>query len=320
MTIETTDPTPSASLARFQGEPSATTMSLVQWAQEAEAAYTLAQNLCNTPFAAAWKGDPYGAAAAILRGSEVGLSPVTSLSAFDNIQGQPAPKAITLRALVQSHGHDLEILEETPERAVARYRRNGAGEWRTTDFTIEDARAMKLLGKANWQNQPRAMLVARVTSKAARMVASDVILGIGYSSEELYDESPTRHTVTATPDAPAADRMAAMLRTETSDPDPVVDNAAESPASDQRAADEPSGSEPDEDGTRLLSNRTKFGRLFYARMSERAFDSDQERIEYMSETVGRLVTSSKELTEDEGRKILARLDDEAGVQEAEVVS
>jgi len=163
------------------------TLSLVEWAHEAAAANQLAKSLCKTPFAGQFKGDEYGATAAILRGAEIGLTPVTSLAAFDLIQGQPAPKAITLRALAQSRGHDLEITEATTERAVARYRRAGASEWRECEFTIEDAQRMGLLSKDNWKKQPKAMLEARVTSKAARLVAADVLLGIGYSAEEIRD-------------------------------------------------------------------------------------------------------------------------------------
>ena len=169
-------------------QPSATAMRLVEWAQEAQAAHQLASALCKTPFAGQFKDNPGAATAAILRGHEMGLTPVTSLSAFDVIQGQPAPKAITLRALVQSHGHDLEIVESTNERAVARYRRAGRSDWQTCEWTIDDARAMGLLSKDNWKKQPKRMLEARVTSLGARLVASDVILGIGYSSEELRDD------------------------------------------------------------------------------------------------------------------------------------
>ena len=177
--IEKYDSAPSPVVSR--GE-----MSLQEWAMEARAAGALAQSLAQTPFAGSWRNDPAGATACILKGSELGLTPVTALAAFDNIQGTPAPKAITLRALVQGHGHDLEITEETETRATARYRRKG-GEWQETTFTLEEAKQMNLLGKDNWKKQPRNMLVARVTSKAARLVASDVILGIGYSSEELLD-------------------------------------------------------------------------------------------------------------------------------------
>lgn len=195
---------------------SATAMRLVEWAEEAQAAHGLAEALCQTPFAGQFKGQPGAATAAILRGHEMGLTPVTSLAAFDLIQGTPAPKAITLRALAQSHGHDIEIVESTPERAVARYRRAGRSDWQTCDFTIEDARALGLLSKDNWKKQPRTMLEARVTSKAARLVASDVILGIGYSSEELRDGD-------VAPAAPPRPSSADLMGDPEPKPEPQVD-------------------------------------------------------------------------------------------------
>src|SRR5436190_22172831 len=143
----------------------APSMRLVDWAQEASAANMLAKSLCKTPFAGSFRNDEFGATAAILRGSEMGLTPVTSLAAFDLIQGQPAPKAITLRALVQSAGHDIEIVETTEEKSVAEYRRAGRTEWRRCEFTTEDARRLGLLGKDNWKKQPKTVLEARVTSK-----------------------------------------------------------------------------------------------------------------------------------------------------------
>lgn len=199
MTTEITQHQPAAVAV---GQPSATTMRLVEWAEEAQAAHGLAKALCETPFAGQFKGQPGAATAAILRGFELGLTPVTSLAAFDVIQGTPAPKAMTLRALAQSHGHDIEIVDSTNEKAVARYRRAGRQDWLTCEFTIEDAKGLGLLSKDNWRKQPRTMLEARVTSKAARLVASDVLLGIGYSSEELRDgdvrpSAPTSQRVTA---------------------------------------------------------------------------------------------------------------------------
>ncbi|MGH3500581.1 MAG: hypothetical protein ACRDQA_06750, partial [Nocardioidaceae bacterium] len=80
-------------------------MRLVEWAAEARAAHALAESLCQTPFAGQYQGNPIGGTAAILKGAEVGLTPVTALGALDLIQRTPAPNEITLRALVQSHGH-----------------------------------------------------------------------------------------------------------------------------------------------------------------------------------------------------------------------
>jgi len=165
-------------------------MRLVEWAEEARAAHSLAEALCQTPFAGAYANNPGGATAAILKGSEVGLTPVTSLGAFDLISGKPAPQALTLRALVQSRGHRVWIESSTDLECVAKAVRRGESEVHMSKWTIKRAQALGLTNKSNWKNQPAAMLMARATSEVCRLVAADVILGIGYSAEELIDNEP----------------------------------------------------------------------------------------------------------------------------------
>ena len=78
---------------------------LRDWATSADAAYTVAERLVQSSFVPAqFKGKPIEACSAILAGLEVGLSPMSALRAFDIIQGVAAPRARTLRAIVQSYG------------------------------------------------------------------------------------------------------------------------------------------------------------------------------------------------------------------------
>lgn len=164
---------------------------LAEWARAADAAYQVANRLVSTKFAPVqYRGKPDEATAAILAGAEVGLSPTAALRAFDDIQGTPAPKAVTLRAIVQAQGHDVRIDESTPERAAVSARRKGDTQWQTSTWTIDRARAMGLLGKDQWKKQPGAMLVARATAEVCRWVASDAIMGMPYTSEEIRDEGP----------------------------------------------------------------------------------------------------------------------------------
>lgn len=161
---------------------------LADWAQAADAAYKVADKLCDTQFVpVAYRKKPYEATAAILAGAEVGLSPMASLRAFDNIQGTPAPKAITLRAIVQAQGHEVRIEESSDARAVVAVRRKGSDEWQRSVWTIDRARKMGLTGKDQWKNQPAAMLIARATSEGCRWIAADAIMGMPYSVEELRD-------------------------------------------------------------------------------------------------------------------------------------
>jgi hypothetical protein len=174
---------------------------LVEWAHAAHSAHQLAAALVQTAFVPqTYRGKAGEATAAILAGAELGLDPLASLRAFDNIQGTAAPKAITLRAVAQAHGHELDVVEESDTRAVVRYRRKGSAESHEVVWTIEQARGLGLVSKDNWKKQPKAMLVARATAEAARRVASDAILGIPYSSEELQDSpvvAPSRRVTAA---------------------------------------------------------------------------------------------------------------------------
>ncbi|MBK0296689.1 hypothetical protein IAE22_32635, partial [Bacillus sp. S34] len=114
-------------------------------------------------------------------------SPLAALRAIDIIQGTPAMRAITLRALVQNAGHEIWVEESTATRAVVRGRRRGSDKVETSEWSIDRARTMQLLSKDNWKKQPTAMLLARATSEIARLIAADVLLGLPYSVEELDD-------------------------------------------------------------------------------------------------------------------------------------
>ena len=157
---------------------------LGEWAQSADAAFRVAERLVQSAFVpVAFRGKPIEAAAAILAGSEVGLSPMAALRSFDVIQGQAAPRAITLRAVVQSFGHEVVVVESTATRCLMRGRRRGSSGWQQSLWTIDRAKDLGLTGKEGWKKQPTAMLVARATSEICRLVAADAILGIGYTTE-----------------------------------------------------------------------------------------------------------------------------------------
>jgi hypothetical protein len=159
------------------------------WARKATSAAVYAEAVCATSMVpAAYRGKAAEATAAILAGAELGFSPMASLRAFDNIQGVPAPKAMTLRAVVQAAGHEVRIVESTPERAVVDGRRRGDTEWQTSIWTIQRAQLMPQYEKnPNYRQNPAAMLVARATAEVCRWVAADAVMGMPYSSEEIED-------------------------------------------------------------------------------------------------------------------------------------
>jgi hypothetical protein len=157
------------------------------WARQATGAAVYAERVCSTSMVpAAYRGKPAEATAAILAGAELGFSPMASLRAFDNIQGVPAPKAMTLRAVVQAAGHQVEIVESTADRAVVRGRRNAMSGWATSTWDVERASQLpQYTSNPNYRTNRAAMLVARATAEVCRWIAADAIMGMPYAAEEL---------------------------------------------------------------------------------------------------------------------------------------
>lgn len=264
---------------RIHSAQDAAVQRLGEWAHSAQAAYQVAENLVRTSFVPeGFRGKPHEATAAILSGLEVGLSPMAALRSFDVIQGTAAPRAITLRAIVQSHGHEMEIVESNATRCKMRGRRRGATNWQEVVWTIDRAKQLGLVGKANWKNQPQAMLVARATSELARLIASDAILGIGYSSEEVADGGAADAQVTAETTAPAAQQTTRKMSRKT------------------KPANEDGTPARDEEGQR----RAMFAAFRDAGFSdERTDDGRAERLAFISNVVGRDVETSSDLSWDE---------------------
>lgn len=166
--------------------PNAGTTALIAWAQEANLAYDMATKLADTSFVPqSLRGRPGDIAAAILAGSELGLKPMATLKSIDVIQGTPALRAHAMRAVIQRQGHEIELVESTPQRCVMRGRRKSSDTWQSVEWTIQRAAQMKLTEKAEWKKQPQNMLVARATGELCRLIASDALHGMAYVSEEL---------------------------------------------------------------------------------------------------------------------------------------
>jgi hypothetical protein len=181
---------------------------LEQWARDLATAYSAAVRLVTTSFVPeTYRGKPEEAAAAIMTGQELGLSPLASLRSIDIIKGTPAMRAVTLRALVQSAGFEIWTDESTATQAIVKGKRKGSDKVETSTWTMDRARQLELANKDNWKKQPIAMLLARATSELVRLIAADVILGLPYTVEELADAP-----VEMPADEPAPKRAARTVR------------------------------------------------------------------------------------------------------------
>jgi hypothetical protein len=291
-------PQPTPTVADFQSRAVAR---LGEWAHSAEAAYRVAETLVQSAFVPAqFRGKPMDATAAILAGSEVGLSPMASLRAFDVISGQAAPRALTLRAIAQSLGHDIEVTESTATRCKVRARRRG-GAWQEVTWTMDRARDLGLAGKDPWRRQPQAMLVARATSEAARLVAADAILGIGYSAEEVADDGATEAAPAAQPTAESAPGVRRMGRARKA-PEPPPE-PEEPPLDEPAPAEEPLF--PDQPEHITNQQLTKL----HVVLKKAGLTDREAGLKVISDVVGRVVDSTKSLSKDEASRAIDHLED-----------
>ncbi|AXH89435.1 hypothetical protein [Micromonospora aurantiaca] len=244
---------------------------LAEWARVADAAYGIATKLCGTTFAPkAYRGKPEEATAAILAGAELGLGPMAALRAFDDIQGTPAPKAITLRAIVQSRGHALEVIEADATHCIVEGKRRDSERWQRLEWTIERATTAGYVAKnPKWKTDPKAQLVARATAEMARWLDSAAIMGMPYSSEELGDE-------------PAAVR----------------------PRLTRVTAAEILGQPADADDVPVTGEQLRtLGGLFRAK----GITSADEGLTFVGDVAGRFIGATADLTTIEADRVIARL-------------
>lgn len=168
------------------------------WVADARSAYAVAEQLASTTFVpSALRGKPVDVMALMMAGQELGLRPMAAFRSIDIIQGTPALRAHAMRGLVQSHGHEVEIVESDDIHCVMRGRRTHMAAWQTVTWDLDRARKMDLLGRDQWKKQPRTMLIARATGELCRLIAADVLYAMPYATEELGDE-PVRATATVT--------------------------------------------------------------------------------------------------------------------------
>jgi len=135
-------------------------------------------------------GHPAGIMATVLAGREIGMQAMTALRAFHIIDGRPTLSAGAIHAMILSSGKAeyFRCSERTPERATFVTKRKGEPEI-SLSFTIEEGRMAwskddAAWKKSGWGKNPADMLVARASTKLARLVYPDVVHGL-YAPEEM---------------------------------------------------------------------------------------------------------------------------------------
>lgn len=121
--------------------------------------------------------------AKILRGSELGIGPATSLSEISIVQGKPQLSSSLMAMLVKRSGkYNYRVKVSTAEACEIEFFEFGESIG-TASFTMEDAKRAGLAGKGTWSSYPADLLFARCMSRGAKRFCADVLGGVYVEGE-----------------------------------------------------------------------------------------------------------------------------------------
>lgn len=105
-------------------------------------------------------------------------------------RGKIGMSALLMRGLIIREGHVFNVLASTENSATVQIHRRGEAHPRpAVTYNMREAFTAGLVkADSNYHRNPAAMMLARATSRAARLYAADVVLGFGYVPEELGDD------------------------------------------------------------------------------------------------------------------------------------
>lgn len=220
----------------------------------------------------AYRGKPADIMLAMGLGQAMGLSPAESLYRIDVIQGKPTASAELIAANVRKAGHKLRVIGDDQSATAIIIRADDPDfEFKVTRDRAW-AQAMGLTSKDNYKKQPGTMLQWRAITAAARLACPEALYGVAYTPDEMTD-------IPGAVDRPSG--LASILH---------GDEAPEAPESP------------------LLNTSSKLAKAMYAAIRDAGIDKEETPGLYQQVT-GRVVGSSKELTDDEARAVLDHLKD-----------
>ena len=256
---------------------------LVAWADGLAAAHRIGSALCQTAFVpASFRGKPEEAAAAILYGDEIGLTPTQALQSVHVISGRPGLYARAMVALAMSKGHEVWTVEKSDAKVTVAGRRKGSTHVHEETWTTARAQKAGYTNNKKYATDPQAMLYARAAADVVRQIAPDALAGLDYAVEELeLSESPTVTTITRSATPPAKVRRKPITATPAPHEPPLA------PVVELRS---------DAQSKKLWTLAAESG------MDEAGFRA------WLADTLGREVESTKTLTKAEAHKVIELLE------------
>ncbi len=139
----------------------------------------------------ALRNKPADVLVVLMKGMELGLSPIQSLSEIHVIEGKPCSSAALKMGLCVQRRDVCEYftcVESTEQQAVYETKRAGSEPVKLA-WTMVQAQKAGLVAKQNWQRHGAAMLRARCQSALATAVYPDLVQGLmtNEEAEEAID-------------------------------------------------------------------------------------------------------------------------------------
>lgn len=296
---------------------------LTTFAEEASQVHAISKGLANTSFVpATMKGKPDEITAAILFGRELNVDPMTALQIINVIQGRPTVSANGMRGLAQAAGVKFRIDEQTQTRVVMSAKAPDSDRWESVTWDMDRARKLGLDKKENWVKQPGAMLIARATSQLCRLVAANILIGLPYSSEELGDVD-AEPVLPAAPEQVKTRKISRAVVGEEPTFEDHIDHAQlgghEQPAITAYSTEDPERrTSPEAPVERPDAVSPKTRAAIMAGMKDLGVTERVKRLELVSDVVKREVHSVNMLTEAEGRRVVAALQDQGWPEATQV--
>lgn len=176
------------------GPPESTALAPVEWERQLEprdvrqVAWYAKALFASRLFAA--HGTPEAVMSTILAGRELGFTMMASLRGFHVIDGKPTLSAGAIHSLVLRSGKAkfFRCVERTATKATFETQRGDDPPF-TMSYTIEEAQQawtkdQQAWNRSGWGKHCADMLIARCSSKLARLIYPDVVMGL-YAPEEL---------------------------------------------------------------------------------------------------------------------------------------
>lgn len=156
-----------------------------------------------------FRGKPVDAAAAIMRGAQLGLQPNQALEGFFVVHGRVGMYARTMQAIAQRCGVQFQTIEATDQVVTMEGRRGDIVE--RVSWTIERATKAGYTTNKLYKTNPIEMLRQKCLAELSRLLAPDALMGMynEVEMEQVTQQQPVYTVESQRVDKPSLDEIAA---------------------------------------------------------------------------------------------------------------